>query len=571
MTTAAGYSERKSNSAHRPGLSYLQADPSSPHTPLRTFSSTFSSPSISYRAEEEVLVFELGARHLSAGIFGESNPRCRLSFSPDNGRRVGDYRWCMPEYYERTTKRKRNYSWGEDHELWRMDLRGVDLGLVEDKIERAVRKAFAEYLLLDSKNKRMVLVLPSLMPHRLLSSVLSSIFSNFQTPSITLFPSPVLIAVAAGCRAGLVVDIGWAETTMTAVYELREVFCARTTRATRLVTLRMADLLKEYAEPGAADTRNQASPLDDEELGPGEFSPDSRYFDFAEEVSSRIAWCPIEPPPAITSSEDTTAAQTPEQGERVGGTTPEDPQQPHEHTNISIPSPLPPRKTLQIPFDKLSEPVEDGLFATGKDLHELDDHEQPLPQLLHKTLLFLPPDVRSQCMARITITGGGSNIPGVKTRLLNALKSIVEARAWDPVSGNVATEARKHLETVRSTRMNKAATGVQETTTTTQHLQPQVKDATDEKIEAGKMKNSTVTAAGEIRGVETLGAWAGGSLVAGLKVKGVVEVERDTFLANGLAGARKESEITHATQRMSILGPRSGLGEKTGWTLGTWA
>ncbi|KAL8954888.1 MAG: hypothetical protein Q9193_007033, partial [Seirophora villosa] len=445
MTTTEGYSERKSNSVNRPGLSYLQADPSSPRTPLRTFSSSFSSPSISYRTEEEVLVFELGARHLSAGIWGESNPRCRLSFSPDDGRRVGDYRWYMPEYYERTRKRKRNYSWGEDHELWRMDLRGVDLGLVEDKIERAVRKAFADYLLLDSKNKRLVLVLPSLMPHRLLSSILSSIFSNFQTPSITLFPSPVLIAVAAGCRAGLVVDIGWAETTMTAVYELREVFCARTTRATRLVTLRMADLLKEYAEPGTADTRKRASALTDEELGPGQCSPDSRYFDFAEEVSSRIAWCPIEPRPAIIS---TTAAQTPEQDELVSGNPPEDPQQPHENTNISIPSPLPPHKTLQIPFNKLSEPVEDGLFATGKDLHDLDDHEQPLPQLLYKTLLSLPHDVRSQCMARITITGGGSNIPGLKTRLLNALKSIVEARGWDPVSGNVATEARKHLETI---------------------------------------------------------------------------------------------------------------------------
>ncbi|KAL9009726.1 MAG: hypothetical protein Q9173_005274 [Seirophora scorigena] len=570
MTTAAEYLERKSNSARRPGLSHLQADPSSPHTPLRTFSSTFSSPSISYRAEEEVLVFELGARHLSAGISGESNPRCRLSFSPDHGRRVGDYRCCLPEYYERTRKRKRKYSWGEDHELWRMDLRGVDLGLVEDKIERAVRKAFAEYLLLDSKNKRLVLVLPSLMPHRLLSSILSSIFSNFQTPSITLFPSPVLVAVAAGCRAGLVVDIGWAETTMTAVYELREVFCARTTLATRLVTLRMADLLKEYAESGTADTRKQASALNDEELGSGQFSPDSRYFDFAEEVSSRIAWCPIEPRPAITSSEDTVAAQTPEQGERVSGTPAEDPQQPHEHTKISIPSPLPPRKTLQIPFDKLSEPVEDGLFATGKDLHDLDDHEQPLQQLLYKTLLSLPPDVRSQCMARITITGGGSNIPGLKTRLLNALKAIVQARGWDPVSGKVATETRKHLETVRSNQLNKAPTGVKQTTAT-HHLQPQVKDSTDEKIKAGKMKTSTVTAAGEIRGVETLGAWAGGSLVAGLKVKGVVEVERDSFLANGFAGAKKESEITQATQRMSLLGPRSGVGEKTGWTLGAWA
>ncbi|KAL8692519.1 MAG: hypothetical protein Q9224_003939, partial [Gallowayella concinna] len=223
MPTAAGYFDRKSNSATRPGLAHLQADPSSPHTPQRTFSSAFSSPSVSYRAEEEVLVFELGARHLSAGLVGESKPRCRLGFGPEDSRRVGDYRAYYPEYQDRPRKRKRDYKWGEDHELWRMDLRGVDLGLVEDKIERAVREAYTKYLLLDSKNKRLVLVLPSLMPHRLLSSILSSIFSNFQTPSITLLSSPALNIAAAGCRAGLVVDIGWDETVITSVYDFREI------------------------------------------------------------------------------------------------------------------------------------------------------------------------------------------------------------------------------------------------------------------------------------------------------------------------------------------------------------
>ncbi|KAI4169666.1 MAG: hypothetical protein LQ346_008946, partial [Caloplaca aetnensis] len=289
MTTAAGYFDRKPNTAARPAISHLQPDPSSPHTPPRPFTSAFSSPSLSYRAEDEVLVFELGARHLSAGIAGESNPRCRLDFSPDTGRRVGDYRQYMPEYQDRPRKRRRKYDWGEDHELWRMDLRGVDLGLVEDKVERAVRKAYTEYLLLDPKNKRLNLVLPSLMPHRLLSSVLSSIFSNFQTPSITLFSSPVLNVAAAGCRSGLVVDIGWAETVMTGVYEHREVSSTRTTRAMKLLTRRMADLLKEYAEPRSAITQDQPPTEDSQNSGADFPLPDSRYFDFAEEITTRIA------------------------------------------------------------------------------------------------------------------------------------------------------------------------------------------------------------------------------------------------------------------------------------------
>lgn len=556
MATAAGYFDRKPAATSRPGLSHLQGDPASPHTPQRTFSSAFSSPALSYRAEEEVVVIELGARHLSAGIVGESNPRCRLRFGPERSRRVGDYREHLPEYQERPRKRRRNYKWGEDHELWRMDLRDVDLGLVEDKIERTLREAYTKYLLLDSKNKRLVLILPSLLPHRLLSSILSSIFSNFQMPSITLFSSPVLNVAAAGCRAGLVVDIGWDETVVTGIYEHREVQTRWTTRAMKVVTQRTAVLLHQSTKPDDPSQQRpdpSQSPEDKKLDEPP--PPDSRYFEFSEEVTSRIAWCPVTRQDSPHSEQKTNSGAAEAHDDSQDGTT------------IDVPSPLPPHKTLQIPFAKLAEPVEYGLLAKGSNLHNLDDDEQSLPQLIYKSLLSLPPDVRSQCMARIVITGEGSNIAGLKTRLLNEVKAIVDARGWDPVYGKVAVEAKQHVENTRGTR-NKG--NLIPSAGADTHLQPQIKDEMTEKLEQDRRKNVKATVVGEIRGVETLGAWAGGSLVASLKVKGVVEIDRDSFLTNGLAGAKKESEVVQATQRMS-LGARSGLGEKSGWTLGAWA
>lgn len=36
--------------------------------------------------------------------------------------------------------------WGEEYELWRMDTRGLDLGQVGDKIERAMRDAITKYV-----------------------------------------------------------------------------------------------------------------------------------------------------------------------------------------------------------------------------------------------------------------------------------------------------------------------------------------------------------------------------------------------------------------------------------------
>ncbi|KAL8945760.1 MAG: hypothetical protein Q9222_007746, partial [Ikaeria aurantiellina] len=560
MATAASYFDRKATSTTRPGLSHLQPDPSSPHTPQRGFSSTFSSPTLSYyRQEDEPLIFEFGARHLNAGFAGESNPRCQLNFSPDSARRVGDYRQYYPECEDRPRKRKRQYDWGVDHELWRMDLSKVDLGLVEDKVERAVREAFTKYLLLDPKNKKLVLILPSLMPHRLLSSVLSTIFNNLQASSITLFPSPIASVLAAGCHAGLVVDIGWDETVVTAVYDFREVRSGRTTRSMNLVTQLMARLLKDYAEPEEKGPSNPTSEIKQEARDPKQAFDDSQYFEFAEEVTCRLAWCPVEERHTSLAAQKPKSDSTTEQMKIAEDDPP--PAATKFPDTLAIPSPLPPRKTLHISFSRLSEPVESGLFAQASHANELDDHEQTLPQLIFKTLLSLPPDVRSVCMARIIITGGGSNISGLKTRILNEVSSIIGKRGWDPVQGKAAEESRQRLKEISTNRpqVDVPSDGKKAS------QQPQTMDEITEKLERAKTKGVVPPVTGEVRGVETLGAWAGGSLLVGLKVKGVVEVDRDSFLANGLAGAKKESEIVAATQRMS-LGARSRLEEKPGWT-----
>ena len=99
--------DRKPPTTPRPVLSHYQADPSSPPTPQRTFSSTFSSPSGSYRVEEESVVLELGYRHLRAGFSGEQHPRCRLGFGREESRRAGDYRRHHPGYEGRTRKRQK--------------------------------------------------------------------------------------------------------------------------------------------------------------------------------------------------------------------------------------------------------------------------------------------------------------------------------------------------------------------------------------------------------------------------------------------------------------------------------
>ena len=574
------YFDRKPSSSIRPGLSHLQQDPSSPHTPQRTFSSAFSSPSISYRNEEEVHVIEIGARHLCAGLAGETSPRCTLGFGPEDSRRIGDYRRWLPGY-TRPIRDQKETDWGNEYDLWNMDVRQVDLGLVEDKIERAVREFHTKYLLMDLKSRRLLLVLPSVMPHPLLSTILSPMFLNFQYSNITLFSTPIINTVAAGCRSGLVVDIGHAETILTAIYDYREVHQRRTTRGMKRVILNMVKMLSQHA-PANPSVSTKSDGVDEALI--------QADFEVAEDITARMAWCPTEEEVWRSPIE----RQPPHQNLDSMAVRPDSPESFDTATSLqqdrlhTVPSPFTAGQTISVPFSEFAEPTMTGILAPDRDIHELDDHELPVHLLIFKALLSLPPDVRGVCMSRIIITGGGASIPGLKARLLAEVSALVADRGWDPVEKNQASDRRRiRLKEIKNVQQepHPIVTGDDQHATDTRDdslkpvfqasaasLQEQVHDPIEEKLRRDQLKGTKPLVSGKIRGLETLGPWAGGSLVASLKIKGAVEIDRDSFLQHGLAGARKDAEAGNPQTRQSFGPnmPRTGL-EKPVSTLGGWA
>jgi len=119
---------------------------SNPQTPLRGAAgaaSAFGSPS-TLRAEEDTVVIELGTRRLRVGFAGDVLPKAVVGFGPAAQRRVGDLRPFQADYVDEWQGRPRGKDWGVDHELWRWDIRGLDLGLVGDKMERALREAYTK-------------------------------------------------------------------------------------------------------------------------------------------------------------------------------------------------------------------------------------------------------------------------------------------------------------------------------------------------------------------------------------------------------------------------------------------
>lgn len=570
-----------------PRLADLASTPESPRTPLQratatatATSSLYSSPSGNYRTEDEYVVLEVGSRFVRGGFAGESAPRCTLAFAPDGQKRVGDYRQYDPSYNQRRRhrkvaqepgedtelyKRRKLQEWGEDYGLYCLDVSQVDMNLLGDKLERALRETYSKYFLLDTKPRRITLALPSRLPHVLLSKTLDILFKNFHAPSITLMSNPVLSTVAAGLRSALVVDIGWAETLVTAVCEYREVHEKRSLRAGKWLSEEMAKVLNAELDEDAVSDSPKADVS----------------FEEAEEVLTRVGWCK----PIARGNRRTvyfTAQEAPvlEEWEDAVETPP-------PAVTIPFPKHTPPT-VLKVAFDTLAKPAESILFEPEVPASKFDDEELPIHHLIYRTLVALPVDVRRLCMSRIVITGGVAAMPGLKTRILKEVELLVQSRGWDPVkTWNIA--AARHEERLRAQQRHLARQMQNGSGKVSESLDPATPsspmpaglqepgiDNIDIKLANASLKNGPpleCAVGGTIRGVDTLGAWAGASLVTNQRVRGIVEIERERYLQHGLQGASRDKEVSVIPQRQSMMGPAvaRGAGERVSWTLGVWA
>ncbi|KAI1110116.1 actin-domain-containing protein [Nemania sp. NC0429] len=552
------------------------ASPGAPQTPSRPIISSFGSPSSSSRVDEDPIVIELGSRKLRLGFAGDPAPKRIVSFSPEQQRRTGDFRVWEPDFSSQWRSRASGKPWGAGHELWQLDLRGQDLGLVEDKLERELRDALFRYLLVDSRPRKIILVLPPLLPIPLLSSTLNTIFHRFQAPTVSLLSSPVMAAFAAGTRSALVVDLGWHETTVTAVYEYREVQSWRTTRAGKLLVEETYELLLE-AVRGHPITTTQAERSRDKLLD------EAISFEECEEVATRMLWCkrpamqphwkaPEEGLPTLHEHEE----EEEEEEEEIP------PTEDHSPMSITLNSCKPP-KTVEIPFSQLAEPCETTFFETRLSPASFDDHELPVHLLVYRALLQLPLDVRAICMSRIIFTGGCSHILGLRGRIFDEVSIQVDEQGWDPVRGREAEQrkanSRPNHQDTNHQANNGAIPVVIEPNGNGEAAEPPTKaaDAPQEVDHVEnlikKERNYKPTVQGLLRAIDTLGPWCGGSLAAQMNIPALATIDRDVWLQQGVNGASRPGEVDTKTQRQS-MGPsglmRGQAAQPSAWTLGAW-
>lgn len=393
----------------------------------------------------------------------------------------------------------------------------MNLGLLSDNLERAIREINNKHLLVDAGTARMVLVVPSLLPHPVLAMVLQTIFERWAYPSITLLPVPATTLIAAGLRSGVVVDIDWEETVVTVVYEYREVKSYRTTRAMKLVTKNVAAWVKKSLQ-----------------------IEDRFDLEFIEEVLRRM-------------------------GEYVclGDYSEEQDQESLPDDDVMI----------DWPTDKFSRPlllsrremraqIVESLLGNDGEVYP-DDEELPLQRVIHRALLGVPSDIRGICISRMVFTGDGSENKALVSLVLKSFIKLLETRGWTSVQGRKLKAKRAALAELAQGRAPADA----------KHDDSVLSEAllAEERHLREKAKHAQLVMHGTVRQIESLGPWSGASLMTALKVKSLVEVQRDRFLTQGLGGAVRELDVSVVPQQgRGPLTSRSKAGERTSWTLSGW-
>ncbi|KAM7220893.1 hypothetical protein V8F06_003787 [Rhypophila decipiens] len=542
---------------------------SGPTTPTRPIISTFASPS-SLRAEEDVIIVEFGTRKVQVGFAGDAAPRGTVWFGPELQRRVGDFREWQPGYVPDWRKSASGGLWGAEYELWCNEVRGQDMGLVRDRVERALREAFTKYLLIDSRPRRMVCVLPSDLPIPLLSAVLDSVFTRFQPPTVSLLSPTVSLAVAAGVRSALVVDLGWNETVVTGVYEYREVYRARSIRGGRKLTEQTHDFLARHIPQTEEKEKAESA----------QSVPREHVLSFEEcnGIANRLVWCK----PAslgMSMAELGEGLPTVQEHEESDEESENATRKTRAVVDITLTSPQQ-AVSFQLPFESLAEPCETAFFDSRYSACSFDDEELPIHLLVYQSLLKLPLDVRSICMSRIIFTGGGANVLGLRQRIFDEVSHLVQTRGWDPVTGKGVDQLRSNPKLKkRGTRQaGNGPVGVQQQNGGEQdgvwHDAANVtheSDPIEEQLKKGTDKRPRVE--GELRAIESVGTWSGASLMTHLKIAAVATIDRELWLQHGVLGACKPGDVdskAHQRQSIGAGGLMRGAGGSSSWTLGVW-
>lgn len=301
-------------------------------------------------------------------------------------------------------------------------------------------------------------------------------------------------------------------------------------------------------------------------------------FEECDDLTSRLAWCkPAKGSPKTQQKPDALPTVEEQDETDMPGSYPKDESKGSGIPLASTSQPV----TIHPTFDQLSEPCENTFFDLQRPQSEFDDEELPVHLLVYRSLLQLPMDVRAVCMSRIIFTGGCSSVLGLRGRIFDEVAQLVHEREWSGVTGKAVEQLKQNPKLKRrGTRQAsdgpsgvgpRAVGGEEDEVWHDAANAAQEKDPIEEQL--GKAGRITPGTQGQLRCVESLGPWSGGSMVTQLKVPAIATIDRELWLQQGVAGASRPSEVdvkVHQRQSMGAGGLMRNATAGSNWTLGVW-
>jgi actin-related protein len=180
------------------------------------------------------IILQVGARFLRAGFAGDAVPIVQ--------RRTNSYdlsgAQLTPLNYTHSNELERE---GIEHEqqqfLWTNDLVLLDQDRLEAMLERIIYDLYKNDLLVDPKKCKVLIVEHPFCPVPLKKVLAHVLLFHMHSQSVRFLPESVMSAVSSGSHCGLVIDLGWNQTTLTPVFDFRQLYkhVKQTRRAGRLL------------------------------------------------------------------------------------------------------------------------------------------------------------------------------------------------------------------------------------------------------------------------------------------------------------------------------------------------
>jgi actin-related protein 10 len=325
-------------------------------------------------AEKHAVVLDIGTVLCKVGYAGEPIPRAIIR---------------TPECLKITSTSKLTSD--EEYEHFR------------DKVVSFVHKLYFEYLLVNPKDRRVVLVESLLGDLRLRDMVVGVLFGHFEVLSVLLAPSHIMPLFGLGITSALVVDVGYEEATLIPIYQ--NVPVLKAWQAQPLASKAIHKSLKEdIMTRGTASRGERGNYEKASEIG----------IDLSEEIIEdiKIRLCFV-----TDISRGHQIQQIRNDASSVSG------------LSSFLKKSVPPA-TYPLNGDIILRIDGQTRESACEMLFEQDNDRMSVSTMVLDALLACPIDTRIELAENIVVVGGTSMIKGFKARLFQELKHLLKKEPY---------------------------------------------------------------------------------------------------------------------------------------------